>query len=206
MQGVPTRPLRRRANDLRVGETDLLQVRGRKQRGKCRPGGRPHQVDEEADPISSLLVGGTEDRHESSQRESAVVTAVSTRDLAIDDGRTDALFGWPVRGFESVDSQEGEEEIAIAVEMVAKKPVGFVGRGAVEKVISPCLELADDAEQPVRGDEGSIAPVAQRERVEEERLDGAREVHRSTRGHPQQLIAAAKQMRQAGLIDRKSVV
>ena len=107
-------------------------LRRGQQGGKCRARRSPHQLDEEADPISPLLLRRAEDRHESSQCDGTGITPVSTADLPIHDGRADALFGWPVRGFETNDSQEGEEPVAIAVEMVAKQSVGFVSGRPVE--------------------------------------------------------------------------
>ena len=72
--------------------------------------------------------------------------------------RADGLLGPPVRGLESRTVQEGEDRIALVLQMFGEPRIGCRAVGTVQCPVQPRLQPSASDRQTVLGDRAFIAP------------------------------------------------
>src|SRR6266508_739625 len=155
---------------------------------------RPGQFDQEGDGVGSLLVSGAKERHDPTLGLGSPIGAVPAPDLAVDDGRPDALLAAPVGGIDAGGGEEGEQRSALMAKVVDELAVGVVGMGLLEQQVEALADV-DDC-----GGSVPFVEVAGVEGFEQEIVDLAWRASGPGRLVLDHLVAAPDEMGNAALV------
>jgi hypothetical protein len=158
---------------------------------------------DELDAVPATLGAGAQHRCQNLLRPSTVLGPIPAPHLAIDHGRTDRLFRRPVRRFHAGMTGEGEELVAMSIEMLREALVYPVGLRPCQEAIQSTLESSCRHRQTMAGEFAIVPTVSQVKSILEERLHLSRETHCSTAGDLQEVAAPPEKMRQALLVGRQ---
>ena len=152
------------------------------------------EVGEEVEGVTAVLSGGPEDGHEDGLSVGAGFGAVAAPDFAVGGEGSHGLFGAVVGGIQAGDVEEGEEVVAMGVEVFGQSFVAGMDLGPGQYPVEAGLPEADGDSQAVGRNRSGVAAVAQRQGVPEETLHLAWKVDGPADGHAQEFAAAVEEV------------
>ena len=171
-----------------------LGVRDRHSQVGDERAGAALQRHEQGERIALLLPRGAEDARHDLLRGGAPRRAVATTHLAGHDGGPNRLFGLPIRGLHLGAGHTGEECRSLGPQMLEEAAVRRMGDPAGEDAIGVRREAAERHAQPMAVELPAVAPVAQRQRAQEEPAHHMGEPCRPALGGLEQPVRAAQEM------------
>jgi len=91
--------------------------------------------------------------------------SIAAEDLAVDDQRTNGLFGGPVRRLDVRLVKKRQDLIAMPSQVLLKLSIAVMREMPFQQTVPSFLQSAARHGQPAQTDEGAVSSIAKRQRI-----------------------------------------